>query len=224
MIKLIQSTILCLGLAVLVQSAYAGGDAAKGEKLVAICAACHGADGNSPLPTFPKLAGLGENYIYKQLRDIANTDPKKPIRVIVEMTGMLNNFSDQDLKDIAAWYAAQNMQLSGAKKIKLKLGSGLELEDGEALAYGEKLYRAGNAETAVAACTGCHSPRGQGNEPAGYPRLGGQYPDYIEKQLVAFQLGNRVNDEAEVMRNIAGKMSAAEIKAVANYIAGLQQE
>ncbi len=220
--KLIASTLTCLGLFALTSIAFAGGDVKAGEKLVTTCAACHGSDGNSPMPNFPKLAGLGEKYIYKQLKDISNTDPKKASRNIPEMTNMLNNFSDADLLNIAAYYASQSMQLSGAKEIELKLNSGVSLNAEESLALGEKIYRAGNAETGVAACTACHSPTGKGNAPAGYPLLAGQYPEYIVKQLLAFQGGERTNDDASVMRDIAGKMHAAEIKAVANYIAGLQ--
>lgn len=222
--KLILCTLTCLGLISLIPLASAAGDAQAGEKLTATCAACHGNDGNGLGPSFPKLSGLGENYLYKQMKDIANKDPKKSTRKIVEMTGMLDNFSDKDLRDIAAYYNSQALQLAGARPIKLQLNSGLVIEDSaEALAYGEKVYRAGNAETGVAACTACHSPTGKGNSPAAYPRVAGQYAEYIEKQLLAFQVGDRSNDDADVMRDIAGKMSAAEIKAVANYISGLQE-
>lgn len=221
--KLIPCTLMCLGLISLIPLASAAGDAQAGEKLVATCAACHGNDGNGLGPSFPKLSSLGENYLYKQMKDIANKDPKKSTRKVVEMTGMLDNFSDKDLRDIAAYYNSQALQLAGARPIKLQLNSGLVIGDSaEALAYGEKVYRAGNAETGVAACTACHSPTGKGNSPAGYPRVAGQYAEYIEKQLLAFQTGDRSNDDASIMRDIAGKMSAAEIKAVANYISGLQ--
>ncbi len=219
--KLIAGTFTCLGLFVLSPFVSAGGDAQAGEKLVAVCAACHGSDGNSPSSAFPKLAGLGENYIYKQLKAIANKDPKKPTRSIVEMTGMLDGMSDDDLRNIAAFYASKNIQLAGAKEIEVKLNSGVVLSPKESLALGEKIYRAGNAETGVAACTACHAPNGAGNAPAAYPRLGGQYAEYIQKQLEAFQAGERTNDDAAVMRDIAGKMHASEIAAVANYIAGL---
>lgn len=220
--KLIQRAAVCLGAFVFIQPALAGGNAENGEKLVAVCSACHSNDGNSASPLFPKIAGLGEKYIYKQLKDIANKDPKKPSREIAEMTGMLDNLSDQNLQDIAAYFAAQPLTLSGAKNISVKLGSGVVLEAAETLALGEKIYRAGNADKNIAACTACHSPTGSGNGPAGYPRLGGQYAEYIEKQLKAFQAGDRTNDDAEVMRDVAANLSAAEIKAVSNYISGLQ--
>lgn len=221
--KFIHSAAICMGIAAIAPAAMAAGDAAAGEKLVAVCSACHGTDGNSPSPAFPKIAGLGEKYIYKQLKDISNKDPKKASRKVAEMTGMLDGFSDQQLQDIAAYYAAQDMQLAGAKEIELQRSSGVKLNAKEALALGEKIYRAGNPETGVAACTACHSPTGKGNAPAGYPAVGGQYAEYIEKQLLAFQAGDRTNDDAAIMRTTAGKMNAAEIKAVANYIAGLQK-
>lgn len=192
----------------------AAGDPAKGEKLVAVCAACHGADGNSATPNFAKLAGLGEKYLLKQLKDI-----KSKARPVVEMTGLLDNSSEADLADMAAYYDSKKLQLSGAKAVEVKLNSS-ELVDG--LVLGEKIYRGGNIETKVAACTGCHSPRGLGNEPAGYPRLGGQHAQYIEKQLRDFRAGNRYNDtDAQIMRKVAEHMSDAEIIALANYIAGL---
>lgn len=201
-------------LLVLAPISFAGGDAANGEALSAPCAACHGADGNSLSPSFPKIAGLGEKYLYKQLLDI-----QSKTRDIVEMTGQLDQMSDQDLKDLAAFYASKPTQLSGAVDQELMLNSG---EKVSSLALGEQVYRAGNAETNVPACSGCHSPRGLGNAPAAYPRLSGQHADYIEKQLLAFQAGTRANDgESRTMRSVAKNMSAAEIKAVASFIAGL---
>lgn len=189
------------------------GNAQAGSEKVAICAACHGADGNSPIAMYPKLAGLGEKYLYKQLQDI-----KSDVRPVPEMTGMLTGLSDQDLADIAAHYASQNMQLAGAEEIQVRVNSG-EMVDG--LALGREVYRFGNPETGVPACSGCHSPTGVGNEPAGYPRVGGQFADYVAKQLRAFRGGERVNDEQQVMRQVAAPMSDAEITAVSNYIAGL---
>ena len=197
---------------------YAAGDPAKGEALTVVCAACHGADGNSPGANFPKLAGLGEKYIYKQLVDI-KTPKEDDGRPIVEMTGLLDALSDQELKDIAAFYASKTMQLSGAKEMSVLVNAGIEVD---AIKLGEKIYRAGNAQSGVAACSGCHSPTGKGNAPAGYPRLGGQHADYIAKQLMAFRAGERINDgEAMTMRGVAKHMSDAEIKSVANYISGL---
>lgn len=194
--------------------ALAQGNPQAGENKVAVCTACHAADGNSAAATFPKVAGLGEKYIYKQLLEI-----KTGVRVVPQMAGLLDNNTEQDLWDMAAFYASKELQLSGAKPIEVQLNSG-EKVDG--LALGERIYRAGNLATGVPACTGCHSPRGLGNDPAGYPRLSGQWADYTEKQLRDWRAGNRANDgEAAVMRGVAANMSDAEITAVSQYISGL---
>lgn len=191
-----------------------GGDAARGEALVAVCSGCHGADGNSPAPNFPKLANLGERYLHKQLQDI-----KTRVRVVPEMTGILDNNTDQDLADMAAYYDSKQMQLSGAQPMNVQVNSGAQVD---AIAMAQKLYRGGNPETGTPSCTGCHSPRGLGNEPALFPRLSGQHPQYIEKQLRDFRAGNRVNDgDSQVMRSVAQYLSDAEIVALANYIGGL---
>jgi|SRR5690554_132670 len=223
--KHLLSTLCALGMAILAPTAMAAGDASAGAEKVAVCAACHGPDGNSPAPNFPKIAGLGEAYLLKQLNDIqawdkASGENKATTgRPVLEMTGMLQGLNDQDLADIAAFYANQSMQLSGSVEQEVRINSGV-LVDG--LALGEQVYRAGNHDTGVPACIACHSPTGQGNAPAAYPRLGGQFASYIETQLKAFRAGERVNDgESMAMRLAAKNMSDAEISAVANYIAGL---
>ncbi len=221
---LVKHLLVALGAVVVAQAASADGDPEAGADKVAMCSACHGADGNSPAPSFPKLAGQGENYLLKQLLDIrmwdrASGDAKATTgRQVPQMTGMLQGLSDQDLADIAAYYAEQNMQLTGAEEMQVQVNSG-EMVDG--LKLGEQIYRGGNMETGVPACTGCHSPAGQGNAPAGFARLGGQYPEYIAAQLRAFRAGERTNDENMMMRLAAKHMSDAEIDAVANYIGGL---
>lgn len=193
---------------------HAQGDAKNGEALAATCAGCHGTDGNSPAPSFPKIAGLGEKYLYKQLRDIQTGE-----RPVAQMVGQLDNMSDQDLKDLAAYFNSQTIQLSGAKEQKVKINAGIEVDG---LTLGERIFRAGNLETGTPSCTGCHSPKGLGNEPAGYPRLSGQYAEYIAKQLRDFRAGERTNDgDSKIMRQVAEHMSDAEIDAVANYISGL---
>lgn len=223
---IVRSALLSLGLLAVAQGAVAAGDAAAGATKAAVCGACHGADGNSMVGTFPKLAGLGERYLLKQLIDIQTWDLEQDAakkestgRAVPEMTGQLVAMSKQDLADIAAYYAGQTTQLSGAKKVELQVNSGIKVDG---LELGERIYRAGNMATSVPACTGCHAPDGKGNAPAAFPRLSGQHPEYIEKQLRAFRAGGRTNDgDAMIMRSIADRMSDAEIIAVANYIAGL---
>jgi cytochrome c553 len=166
-------------------------------------------DGNSAVPTFPKLAGLGHKYLLKQMKDIR--DGRRPVAL---MAGQVDNMSDQDLSDIAAFYDAQP-----------RTGS---VADPDKVALGRKVYLAGIAERQVPACSGCHSPTGNGNGPAGYPALGGQHADYLAAQLKMFRKGyedptGRTNGgEAKIMRTTAFRMSDMEIEAVASYIAGLQ--
>lgn len=195
---------------------FAAGDASAGKAKAATCGGCHGDDGNSypGMGKFPKLANLGEKYLTKQISDI-----KAGKRTVTAMTGMLNSLSEQDIADIAAYYDSQTRQVSGSE------------ENTKALQLGERTYRAGNLETGVPACTGCHSPAGSGNPPAGYPALGGQQAEYIATQLRAFRTAahdpddatGRSNDEPNVMRGVAAHMSEQEINAVANYIAGLHK-
>ncbi len=213
MMKIVQGVVLATTALLLAPLSLAAGDAQAGKSKTQVCVACHGPDGNSPSPQFPKLAGLGEKYLLKQLENI-----QSGAREVPQMTGMLDGMSEQDLADIAAYYDSQQRQLAGAGE--------------EDLALGEKVYRGGNLETGVPACTGCHSPSGQGNDPAGYPALGGQYADYIAKQLRAFRRGAhdpehaeaRTNDgDAAPMRGVAAYMTDREIDAVANFIAGLDE-
>jgi cytochrome c553 len=209
----------------LAQTAFAAGDAAAGAAKAAMCGACHGADGNSMVPNFPKLAGQNEKYLLKQIHDIQSWDkemnPAKKAtsgRAVIEMTGLLAALTEQDLADVAAYFASQNTQLSGSQPLEVQINSGIKVD---ALDLGAKVYRAGNLANGIPSCTGCHAPNGKGNAAAGFPRLSGQHADYIEKQLTNFRAGNRTNDADMVMRSIAEKLSDAEIKAVANFIAGL---
>lgn len=212
--SIIKNTALALGLVFAAPFAAAAGDAAAGQAKAAACAACHGAGGNSQISAFPKIAGLGEKYLAKQLADI-----KSGARSVPQMIGQLDNFNDQDLQDIAAYFASQEIQLAGSKAISVMLNSG---ENVDGLILGREIYRAGNPETAVPSCMGCHSPTGKGNAPAGYPRLSGQFAEYVEAQLKAFRAGTRNNDgETRVMRSVAKQLSDAEITALANYVAGL---
>ena len=214
--SIIKKAALALGMVAFAQVGHAAGDASAGQAKAAMCVACHGADGNSPAPTFPKIAGLGEKYLLKQMHDI-----KDGARKVPEMTGMLDNMNDQDMADVAAFFASQNIQISGSEAFSVMLNNG---DNVDGLELGRKIFRAGNTATGVPACMGCHSPTGQGNAPAGYPRLSGQYAEYVEKQLKAFREGSRNNDgDARTMRTVARQLSDAEIKAVANYVAGLTE-
>ena len=203
--KLLVSLLLTLGVAGIAQAAATAvvGDAAAGQAKTAVCGACHGPDGNSMAPNFPKLAGQGDRYLLKQLHEI-----KDGKRQVLEMTGLLANLNDQDLADIAAYYSSQKSSVGAA--------------DPALVAQGEALFRGGNLEKGMPACTGCHSPDGQGNAAAGFPHLGGQHASYIEKQLTDFREGDRTNDgDSMIMRGIAAKMSNKDIKALASYIQGL---
>lgn len=203
--KLLVSLLLTLGIGTMAQAAGPGlvGDAAAGQGKVAVCGACHGADGNSMAPTFPKLAGQGERYLLKQLHDI-----KSGARAVVPMTGMLSNMSEQDLADIAAYFASQRMSVGAA--------------DPKLVARGQALFSGGKLAEGMPACTGCHSPTGSGNAPAGFPKIGGQHADYIAAQLTNFREGERTNDgDTKIMRSIAEKLSNKDIAALSSYIQGL---
>ena len=187
----------------------APGNADAGQGKAVTCGACHGPDGNSAVPTFPKLAGQGERYLLKQMKDI-----RDGARSVPTMTGQVDNMSDQDLADIAAYYSNQGR--SGGQT------------NPELLALGEKVYRNGIMERSVAACSSCHSPNGLGNAPAGYPALAGQHADYTATQLRMYrrgyeQEGGRDNDgDARIMRTTAFGLSDLEIEAVSSYVSGLK--
>ncbi|MGK9066938.1 c-type cytochrome [Stutzerimonas chloritidismutans] len=207
--KVLVSLLLTLGITGM---AHAAGDAEAGKEKVAVCGACHGADGNSAAPNFPKLAGQGQSYLFKQLQDIkAGSSPTAEPgvgRKVLEMTGILDPYSDQDLQDIAAYFASQKMTVGMA--------------DPALVAQGEKLFRGGKVEEGMPACTGCHSPNGAGIELAKFPHLGGQHAAYTAKQLTDFREGNRTNDgDAAIMRTVASKLTNKDIEALASYIQGL---
>jgi cytochrome c553 len=189
-----------------------GGDIEKGKELAGAtgCMGCHGADGNSPVPNFPKIAGLGSKYIYRQLQNVRDGN-----RIIASMAGLVDTYSNEQLKDLAVFYNSQKLQITGAVPLDVLVNAGIKVDS---LKIGARVYRAGNLQTNVPSCIGCHSPRGLGNEPAGYPRLGGQYPEYIAAQLRAYRDGGR---EHEIMNTVAKNMTNAEIDSVANFIAGL---
>ena len=176
-------------------------DLAKGQATsTTVCAACHTNDGSRGVPANPILQGQHPEYLVKQLTEFKAGKRANPI-----MSGMSAMLSEDDMKNVAAFYASKQAKPGVAKHKDL-------------VTLGEKIYRGGIADRSIPACAGCHSPTGAGI-PAQYPRLAGQHADYIEAQLVAFRGGTRTNSAP--MTGVAAKMNDREIKAVSDYIAGL---
>lgn len=188
-------------------AALAGGDPLAGEAQAPVCAACHGQDGATGIdPSYPNLAGQNEKYLYNQLRMIQNGD-----RAIILMTGQLIGKSDQDLQNLAAYYASLPGKLSQAQG------------DDASVQMAQRIYRAGIQKKGVAACSACHSPNGNGNSAAGFPVLTGQPSAYTIAQLKAYREGERRSDESfgGMMRGVAGALTDGEIAALADYLQGL---
>ncbi|KXW55575.1 cytochrome c4 [Ferrovum sp. PN-J185] len=201
-------TILTLSLLVLTISTYAqNGDPAKGKVVASgVCYACHGLDGVSPIPTQPHLAGQVEEYIVKQLENMKSINGAPPERENLVMSGIVPTLSDADMKNVAAWYAEQKPNLASA-------------HSKQSVAVGEHLWRAGDTVRGIPACASCHGPTGAG-VPSQYPRLAGQYQEYTETQLLHFKSGTRHN--SAIMMAIASRLSNDEIKALADFTAGLR--
>ena len=196
------SALVCVSAFAAETKAPAKADLAKGqEKATQVCAACHTADGSRGSPANPILQGQHAEYLVKQLTEFKSGKRANPV-----MSGMAGALTEEDMKNVAAFYASKQAKPGFAK-------------DKANVLLGEKIYRGGIAAKQVPACAGCHSPTGAGI-PAQYPRLGGQHGDYTEAQLVAFRAGARANSAQ--MASIAARMSDKEIKAVADYIAGLR--
>ena len=183
-------------------------DVAKGGAIAqAVCAACHGADGNAVGPAFPKLAGQNAVYLGKQLHNFkVEPGAAMPTRYNVSMVGYAAALADGDIANVAAYYAGQTYKPATAKSK-------------DSVELGQKIWRGGIAEKGVPACAACHGPTGAGI-PVLYPRLAGQWGEYNEAQLTAFKGGVRKNNAA--MTAIASRLSEAEIKAVSDYAAGLR--
>jgi cytochrome c553 len=196
----IAATCVLFGYAII---ASAEGDAAAGKQKSASCAACHGADGNSNNPEWPKLAGQHPAYTVKQLKNFKDGE-----RINASMNGMAMPLSEQDMEDLAAYFANQEIIRGEADPALLELG--------------QRLYRGGDLAREIAACAACHGAEGLGNPAARFPLLAGQHALYIETQLKAFRAMTRANDAGQMMRNIAMKLTDADIKAIASYIQGLQ--
>jgi cytochrome c553 len=194
--------------AVFAAQAYAQ-DAAKAQNIASqVCAACHAADGNSIAPANPKIAGQFPEYLHKQLADFKAQGGKKPARPSPIMQGMVANLSDADMKGLAAFYSGQKLKPAAASNKELAT-------------LGQRLWRGGNTASGVPACAGCHGPAGAGM-PSQYPRIAGQYAEYIAGQLKAFKEGSRANDPNGMMRGVVARMTDREIQAVAEYAAGLR--
>jgi cytochrome c553 len=194
----------CL-LAIFSQQAAAGGDAAAGQAKSAICSACHGADGNSMVPQWPKLAGQHEEYLVRQVTLI-----KSGARPVPEMVGIVAPLSDQDIADISAWFASQQMSAGVAKE--------------EDVPAGQRLWRAGDMKSGVPACSACHGPAGEGNPLAGYPALAGQQEVYVASMLKRFRAGENWGSKdasSHVMNGVAARLTDDDIKFLASYIQGL---
>ncbi|MEO7159456.1 MAG: c-type cytochrome, partial [Polaromonas sp.] len=210
--KLFATSLLAALLVLPAMSSFAAGEAApakvvkpdlvKGEAtFTAVCAACHGADGNSGTPAYPKLSQQHPEYLVKQLQEFKSGKRKNAI-----MQGFTTTLSDDDMKNVAYWATSKKAKPGFAKEKEL-------------VTMGERIYRGGIAERQIAACAGCHSPSGAGI-PAQYPRLSGQHSEYTAAQLTAFRDGVRGNSLP--MTQVAAKLNDKEIRAVADYIAGLR--
>lgn len=184
-------------------SVSAAGDAAKGKALTATCVACHGVNGNSVNPIWPKLAGQGEAYIAKQLMDF-----RSGTRVDATMSPMAKGIaSDEDVLHISAYFASQK-QKSGVAEEKL-------------VRAGADIFKGGRTSSSVTACAACHGVTGNGNTKAKFPKVSGQHSQYLLNQLKAFKTGSRTNDNGKMMQDIAKRMTDADMKAVSEFIEGL---
>ena len=195
---------------IVVPENFQSGDAKKGSQLVESCAACHGADGNSISPDWPKLAGQNQKYIYKQLKYFRDGDRMNAL--MMSVTPYLQTLEDSDLLDIAAYYSDYAVSVGQARN------------DEELLELGTQLYRFGNMKKGVPACTSCHAVQGQGNSLAGFPSVAGQQVGYLTSTLKAYRSKERNAGESSLMmQSIAQNLSDDEIDALANYMHGLYQ-
>lgn len=173
-----------------------------------LCAACHNADGNSALAENPKIAGQHEDYLYKQLREFKSWNGNPAEREDPVMGAMVAGLEDADMRSLANYFASFELKPESAKNL-------------DTLELGQRIWRGGIADKGVPACAGCHGPTGSGM-PAQYPRIAGQFAEYTETQLKAFRDGGRSNDPERMMQDISLKMTDAEMRAVADFAAGLR--
>jgi cytochrome c553 len=202
---LLASGVMLLGMTA-ASLAYAAGDVAAGQtKASTVCVACHGLDGNSVNPEWPSLAGQHEKYIVKQIKAFRAGERSNALMSPIAMT-----LTDQDIEDVAAYFATQKIKGLEAAKSKVELG--------------QKLYRSGSATGNIPACLACHGPNGRGNAEAGYPSIRSQHAAQVVLQLKAYRSGERKTDKDynEMMRTVAAKLSDDQIDAVAQYVQGLR--
>lgn len=205
--KFLSGAFACLMLIVSTPLA-AEGDAARGQEKSMLCAACHGADGNSAMAMWPKLAGQHAAYTARQVTLIQGG-----ARSVPEMAGIVAGLSEQDIEDLAAYFESQERSPGVA--------------DPALVTEGERIYRAGIQKTGVPACMACHGPAGEGNPLAGYPSLAGQHATYTAKMLGGFRSGTTWGIEdgpSQVMVGVATLMTEPQIEAVASYIQGLYRQ
>lgn len=186
-------------------SVLAEGSADEGKAKSQMCVACHGIDGNSPNPEWPSIAGQSASYVLKQLKAYKANERQNPL-----MSPMVAGLNDDDMEDLAVFYSTQTR-------------TGLEA-DAQKIAEGQRLYRGGDPAAGIAACTACHGPNGHGIAPAGYPALQGQHATYIAAQLRNYRSGTRTTDQSHnrMMREIASRLTEAQIDSVAQYVQGLR--
>ena len=194
---------LACALLAVTTTASAAGDPQAGQEKSATCAACHGADGNSASPEWPKLAGQHAGYLEKQLLEYQNGG-----RVNAVMQGMAMPLGEQDIADLSAYYADQAIQFGVA--------------DPELVELGETIYRGGDPARGIPACSACHGPAGRGNMAARFPHLAGQHAEYTAIQLRMFRAGERANDPNGMMRGAVANLTDQQIEAVSSYIQGLR--
>ncbi|QIT57027.1 cytochrome c4 [Aquisalimonas sp. 2447] len=181
------------------------GDISRGEELSGSCAACHGADGNSDNPEWPNIAGQGQRYLFEQLKAYQTGDRENAV-----MAGQVSDLDEQDMRDLAAYYASLEPGVAGGVDPDLR-------------ERGEDIYRGGIPDKGVAACMACHGPAGAGMAGAGFPRVGGQHAQYTAEQLRKYRDGDRDTDRNRMMRDVAERLSDDEIEAVSSYLSGLHR-
>ncbi|MGF1774447.1 c-type cytochrome [Vibrio maritimus] len=190
-------------------SVWAQGDIEAGKAKSQTCVACHGADGNSLLTMYPSIAGQHAKYIEKQLKDLklGMTSGGKQGRYDPVMSGMAMPLSEEDMADLAAYYASMPIAANSTPENVVEVG--------------KVLYTAGDAERGITACIACHGPRGNGTELSGFPKISGQHADYVKSQLEKFRSGDRANDMNAMMRDIAKKLNDEDIDVLSKYVGGL---